>query len=95
MHQKAANSNKSKICTCLRAGLLMTPPTEWIHFENTTIEVAQLTWVCVCVHTRLMNKLKLGDIRACLLAKQKKNSIRGDVWVRGWREMIESQGNTY
>ena len=73
----------------------MTPPTAWIHFDNTTIEVAQLTWVCVCVRTRLMKKLKFGDHSACQLAKQKGNPIRGDVWARWWREIIESQGYTY
>ena len=84
MHQKDEHANKSNMCTCLRAGCLMTPPTEWIQFENATIEVARLTWVRVCVHTRLMNKLKLGDHSVCLLVnKQKKHSIRGDVWVMG------------
>ena len=66
--KKMNKSNKSKMSTCLRAGLLMTPPTEWIQFDNTTIEVAQLAWVCVCVRTRFMNKLKFGDNSACLLA---------------------------
>ena len=51
VHQNDEHLHNSKICTWLRAGLLMTPPIEWIHFENRTIQVSQLTWVCVCVHT--------------------------------------------
>ena len=64
----------------IRSGMLMIPPTAWIHFENTTIEVAQLTWVCVSVRTRLMKKLKFGCSSACLLAN--KNNIWGYAWVR-------------
>ena len=81
MNPQDEKSNKSKIRTRLRAGFLMTPPIEWIHFENTTIEVPHLTWVCVSVRTRLMHKLKFGRLSACQLAKQKK-SIRGYAWVR-------------
>ena len=43
----------------IRSGFLMTTPTEWIHFQNTTIEVAQLTWVCVCGHTRFTQQFKV------------------------------------
>ena len=64
----------------IRSGILMTPPTEWIHFENTTIKVAQLTWVCVSVRSRFMNKLKFGRLSACLLATK---TIRGYAWLRG------------
>ena len=54
---------------CIRSGLLMTPSTGWIYFSNSNIKVAQLTRVCMWVRTRLLQKLKLGFIRACLLAK--------------------------
>ena len=62
------------MCTCLRAGFLMTLPTEWIHFDNTTIEVAQLTLVCASVRARFMKRFKFGRLRASLLAKDKGDS---------------------
>ena len=72
VNEKYEKSSKSKIRTRLPAGFLVTPPVEWIHFQNTTIEVAQLTWVCVSVRTRLMKTLKFGVISACLCAKNRK-----------------------
>ena len=59
VHQSDEHVHERNICTWCRAGFLMTPPTEWIHLENTTLEVAQLAWVCECVHTRFTKKFQV------------------------------------
>ena len=56
----------------IRSGFWMTHPTELIYFGNPNIKVAQLTRVCIWVRTRLLKTVKLGFIRACLLATNQK-----------------------
>ena len=72
VHPTHETSNKSKIRTRLRAGFLMTPPTEWQYFEHPQIQVTQLTracvWVRVCARV-CCKSWKLGFILAYLLAK--------------------------